>query len=97
MTVLFYLEDTEHGGQTAFPVVGVDQYKNDLARVSFVIFNRITCSLSLSLLIYIYIIILNAMVSHLSIVWISAYSRQYTFFSTISHSPSYYAYLIYGT
>ena len=30
MTVLFYLEDTEHGGQTAFPVVGVDPYKYKL-------------------------------------------------------------------
>lgn len=31
MTVLFFLDDTEHGGETAFPVVGVDPYENDLA------------------------------------------------------------------
>ena len=37
------------------------------------------------------------MVSHLSIIGILAYSRQYSFFSTISHSPSDYTYLIYGT
>lgn len=31
MTVLFYLDDTERGGETAFPVAGVDPYKYNLA------------------------------------------------------------------
>lgn len=31
MTVLFFLDDTDHGGETAFPVVGVDPYENELA------------------------------------------------------------------
>jgi len=31
MTVLYFLSDVEHGGETAFPVAGVDPYENDLS------------------------------------------------------------------
>ena len=30
MTVLYFLEDTKRGGQTAFPVAGLDPYLNNL-------------------------------------------------------------------